>query len=93
MNDLLNFWTIDGAISDWNGDGVPDGIAIRVTGWREAGLPEGLIDFSARLGYETSAMTPDFYQRSQHVLHSIYRLKGNVPLLRQKEFVRQRKRQ
>ncbi|GAK06833.1 M14 family metallopeptidase [Geomicrobium sp. JCM 19038] len=60
MNDLLNFWTIDGAISDCNDDGVPDGIAIRVTGWKEVGLPEGLIDFSARLGYETSAMNPDF---------------------------------
>ncbi|EZH67442.1 hypothetical protein DH09_05805 [Bacillaceae bacterium JMAK1] len=60
MNDLLNFWTIHGALSDWNDDGVPDGIAIRVTGWREAGLPEGLIDFSARLGYETTAMSPDF---------------------------------
>ncbi|MFC7061060.1 M14 family zinc carboxypeptidase [Halobacillus seohaensis] len=59
MNDLKEFWEPGYLIADQNQDGVPDHINVNLQ-LPEEFTPSGLIDFCARLGFETTALTFDF---------------------------------
>ncbi|WP_409289825.1 M14 family metallopeptidase [Peribacillus sp. SCS-37] len=64
MLDLKKIWTCDGFLLDANEDSVPDGIRIEISGIHEACKPEGLIDFYARLGLETTALSFPFIKHN-----------------------------
>lgn len=58
-------WETGSLIHDQNGDGVPDGINVNIE-LTEGCLPAGLIDFCARLGFETSSLSFDFFDSGKH---------------------------
>ncbi|MGM0902939.1 MAG: M14 family metallopeptidase [Bacillota bacterium] len=60
MKNLLEMWTKDGLLRDQNGDGVIDGTNVFIN-LPEHLAPEGLIDFCARLGFETTSLSFDFF--------------------------------
>src|SRR5690625_1593440 len=64
MNDLRMLWEIGGLIEDQNGDSVADRVNVQI-GLHEDILPDGLIDFCARLGFETSSLSFDFLQKNK----------------------------
>lgn len=61
MENLLSIWTAEGLLRDRNGDGVNDGTAVFID-LPDGLAPEGLIDFCARLGFETTALSFDFFE-------------------------------
>lgn len=61
MENLLSIWTKDGLLRDRNGDGVNDGTAVYID-LPDGLAPAGLIDFCARLGFETTALSFDFFE-------------------------------
>lgn len=61
MENLLSIWTAEGLLRDRNGDGVNDGTAVFID-LPDGLVPEGLIDFCARLGFETTALSFDFFE-------------------------------
>lgn len=69
MNDLRNIWEIGGLVEDQNHDGVAD----RVNVWIDAGgiQPDGLIDFCARLGFETTSLSFDFLQKNDRYVNRL----------------------
>ncbi|WML48571.1 hypothetical protein RCG23_25700 [Neobacillus sp. PS3-34] len=64
MFDLKKIWTCDGFLVDDNGDSVPDGVRVKVDGVKENCMPVGLIDFYARLGLETTALSFPFIKNA-----------------------------
>lgn len=60
MKDLRNMWTINGFLKDENKDKVPDGIDVFID--IKGKFPIGLIDFSARLGLETTAANLSLFE-------------------------------
>lgn len=56
---LADLWRIGGGLRDSNGDGRPDGVRVRVQLTEEPTAEEwaGLIEFCARLGLETEALS------------------------------------
>jgi hypothetical protein len=63
MKDLRELWKIGGLVKDGNGDGVPDGLNVNIK-LEENCLPLGLIDFCSRLGFETTALSFNFFNSS-----------------------------
>lgn len=64
MDDLRQMWEIGGLIEDQNNDQVAD----RVNVWVDLGekvFPDGLIDFCARLGFETTSLSFDFLEENE----------------------------
>ena len=61
MKNLLEMWTTNGLLRDQNGDGVIDGTNVFIN-LPEHLAPEGLIDFCARLGFETTSLSFDFFE-------------------------------
>ena len=61
MKDLRNIWEIGGFVADQNGDDVADRVNVCVDLEVDC-LPEGLIDFCARLGFETTSLSFNFLQ-------------------------------
>lgn len=53
---LTQLYTPQGLLTDQDGDGLPDGLAVRFV----VGRTPGAIDVAARLGLETCALTPGF---------------------------------
>ncbi|MYL49322.1 hypothetical protein GLV98_07485 [Halobacillus litoralis] len=64
MNDLRNLWEPGYLVTDRNHDGVPDHINVNLQ-LPEGFTPSGLIDFCARLGFETTALTFEFLNGNQ----------------------------
>ncbi|MBP2075852.1 M14 family metallopeptidase [Oceanobacillus polygoni] len=63
MRDLRDMWEIGGLVQDQNQDRVADQVNI----WFDLNdelHPEGLIDFCARLGFETTSLSFDFLQEN-----------------------------
>lgn len=56
-------WTLEGLLVDKNGDGVIDGLSLFIDLPAEL-MPPGLIDFLARAGLETTALSLDFFERA-----------------------------
>ncbi|MDQ0412360.1 MULTISPECIES: M14 family metallopeptidase [Mesobacillus] len=67
MKNLLEMWTKDGLLQDQNGDGVIDGTNIFIN-LPDFLAPEGLIDFCARLGFETTSLSFDFFEQREGVV-------------------------
>ncbi|WP_422122305.1 M14 family metallopeptidase [Planococcus sp. X10-3] len=63
MKNFEKLWTTDGLLLDKNGDGVIDGVSLHVA-LPEGLRPLGLLDFFARLGLETTAISYDFFGNS-----------------------------
>ncbi|MCS0824612.1 M14 family metallopeptidase [Cytobacillus firmus] len=61
MDNILEIWTKEGLLRDTNDDGVIDGIAVFID-LPDHLAPEGLIDFCARLGYETTSLSLRFFE-------------------------------
>ncbi|MCH6268031.1 M14 family metallopeptidase [Bacillus sp. FJAT-50051] len=68
MNNILAIWTKDGLLRDKNGDGVVDGVSVFID-LPEGLAPEGLIDFSARLGFETTSLSFTFFEPSEEAVN------------------------
>ncbi|MBE1556034.1 M14 family metallopeptidase [Sporosarcina limicola] len=56
-------WSEDGIFVDKNGDGVLDGVSLFID-LPEGLLPIGLIDFCARVGFETTALSFSFFEKN-----------------------------
>lgn len=63
MKNLEKLWTTEGLLLDKNNDEVIDGVSIHVN-LPEHLMPLGLLDFFARLGLETTAISYDFFVNS-----------------------------
>lgn len=61
MFDLKKLWTREMLLADTNDDGVPDQTAVQIYGVSNTCCPEGLVDFTARLGLETSGLSFTFF--------------------------------
>lgn len=61
MDNILAIWTKEGLLRDNNDDGVIDGTAVFID-LPDHLAPEGLIDFCARLGYETTSLSLRFFE-------------------------------
>lgn len=70
MNDLRMLWEIGGLVEDQNGDSVADRVNVQLDLNGDI-LPVGLIDFCARLGFETTSLSFDFIQRNSRYLNQL----------------------
>lgn len=61
MSQISALWSLEGMLVDKNRDGVVDGISLFID-LPEGLLPEGLIDFCARAGFETTALSFTFFE-------------------------------
>lgn len=60
---IQKIWSVDGILVDKNDDGVVDGVSLYVE-LDEDFFPIALIDFFARVGYETTALSFDFFDKT-----------------------------
>jgi hypothetical protein len=60
MKGLQDIWKIGGFLADQNGDGVPDRVNVSIE-LEDDCVPQGLIDFCGRLGFETTALSFGFF--------------------------------
>lgn len=70
MIDLRKLWENGGLIADQNNDQICDQVNVQIK-LNEGVCPKGLIDFCARLGFETTSLSFDFLQengRYEHLL-------------------------
>ncbi|HSU80743.1 MAG TPA: hypothetical protein VLK78_10010, partial [Candidatus Angelobacter sp.] len=65
MQDLREFWSSQTFVVDTNGDGVPDDTRLAIAGVSDFCTPVGLIDFTARLGLETSGLSFLLFNQSE----------------------------
>jgi hypothetical protein len=70
---LTQLFTTNGLFSDADGDGLPDGFAVRFS----VGQTPGAIDVAARLGLETAGWTPGFTSAGAAGLPLIFGPSGN----------------
>src|SRR5690625_731781 len=70
MNDLRNMWEIGGFVEDQNHDGVADQVNLWITFDKHVVVP-GLIDFCARLGFETTSLSFDFFVENSRYAHKL----------------------
>lgn len=63
MSQISALWSLEGMLVDKNRDGVVDGISLFID-LPEGLLPEGLIDFCARAGFETTALSFTFFEEA-----------------------------
>ncbi len=64
MENLLAIWTKEGLLLDKNDDGVIDGLHLSID-LPDGLAPEGLIDFCARLGFETTSLSFNFFEQNR----------------------------
>lgn len=64
MENIFSIWTKEGLLCDKNGDGVIDGTNVCID-LPDHLAPEGLIDFCARLGFETTSLSFRFFESSE----------------------------
>lgn len=62
MEELKKIWSTDGLLVDKNGDGVVDGLSLFIDLPQNL-MPEGLLDFFARMGFETTALSFKFFKK------------------------------
>ncbi|QED46328.1 M14 family metallopeptidase [Cytobacillus dafuensis] len=67
MNSIFSIWTTEGLLCDKNRDGVADGVSAFID-LPEGLAPIGLIDFCARLGFETTALSLDFFEQKENAV-------------------------
>ncbi|HSJ39183.1 MAG TPA: hypothetical protein VK945_13330, partial [Planococcus sp. (in: firmicutes)] len=60
---LEQFWSLQGPFIDKNGDGVIDGVSLFIH-FPGNKMPSGMLDFCARLGLETTALSFDWFEWS-----------------------------
>ncbi|MCG7344156.1 M14 family metallopeptidase [Sporosarcina sp. ACRSL] len=64
MNELIQkIWSTDGVLVDKNEDGVIDGISLHID-FPDDYFPPALFDFFARIGYETTALSFNFFEQA-----------------------------
>lgn len=63
MENLKKLWTTEGILLDKNDDGVIDGVSLYIDLPQQL-MPMGLLDFFARIGLETTALSYDFFTYS-----------------------------
>lgn len=67
-----DFWTMNDLFLDKNGDGIRDGISLFIDLPKKF-MPEGLFDFMARLGFETTALSYNFFEYTNQHIHLSFR--------------------
>lgn len=67
MDNIFAIWTKEGLLRDNNNDGVIDGTAVYID-LPDHLAPEGLIDFCARLGYETTSLSLRFFEPDKNAV-------------------------
>ncbi|MEH7388886.1 M14 family metallopeptidase [Bacillus sp. JJ1474] len=67
MKNILALWSKEGLLRDKNGDGVVDSTSIYIN-LPEHLVPEGLIDFCGRLGFETTSLSFHFFEKSDKAI-------------------------
>ncbi|KSU61020.1 hypothetical protein AS034_15380 [[Bacillus] enclensis] len=72
MRGLQDIWKIGGFLADQNGDGVPDRVNVSME-LKEGCVPQGLIDFCGRLGFETTALSFGFLGHERAQWHVVFR--------------------
>lgn len=70
MRDLRKLWEIGGLIEDTNNDNVPDAVNVSLS-LNEQCLCEGLVDFCARMGFETTSLSFDFLHKNENYEHRL----------------------
>ncbi|MFA1822210.1 M14 family metallopeptidase [Virgibacillus oceani] len=70
MNDLRNMWEIGGFVEDQNHDGVADQVNLWIKFDKHVVVP-GLIDFCARLGFETTSLSFEFFLENSRYTHKL----------------------
>ncbi|MFS0645926.1 M14 family metallopeptidase [Siminovitchia sp. 179-K 8D1 HS] len=70
MHDLRNVWEIGGLIEDQNGDLVADRVNVQIL-LPDGLFPQGLIDFCARLGFETTSLSFDFFRENKRYAYEL----------------------
>lgn len=75
MNNIFSIWTKDGLLRDQNGDGVIDGVSAFID-LPEGLVPAGLIDFCARLGFETTSLSFDFFEPREETVKVTFASSG-----------------
>ncbi|GAB3804366.1 M14 family metallopeptidase [Virgibacillus kimchii] len=76
MNDLRNMWEIGGFVEDQNNDGVADQVNLWINPDKHEVVP-GLIDFCARLGFETTSLSFDFFRQNSRYAHQLAFVQSN----------------
>ncbi|WP_144509623.1 M14 family metallopeptidase [Bacillus sp. FJAT-22090] len=76
LENLQKIWTIDGILLDKNQDNVIDGVSLFVD-LPYGFMPEGLLDFFVRVGYETTALSYNFFEYNGQKVKMIF--KENQP--------------
>lgn len=72
LESLQKIWTLDGIFIDKNNDNVIDGISLFVD--LPLGLmPDGLLDFFARAGFETTALSYNFFEYNGQKVKMIFK--------------------
>ncbi|WP_164217734.1 M14 family metallopeptidase [Virgibacillus sp. YIM 98842] len=70
MNDLRGIWEIGGFVEDQNHDGVADQVNLSIKLDKHQVIP-GLIDFCARLGFETTSLSFDFFRENSRYANKL----------------------
>src|SRR5690625_2959424 len=70
MNDLRDMWEIGGFLEDQNNDGAADQVNLWIKLDKHQVVP-GLIDFCARLGFETTSLSLDFFRENSRYAHQL----------------------
>ncbi|MHA6259742.1 M14 family metallopeptidase [Sporosarcina sp. CAU 1771] len=65
---MEKFWSTNGVFVDKNNDHVIDGVSLYID-LPEGLMPIGLIDFCARIGYETTEFSFDLFEQKQQRVH------------------------
>lgn len=69
MNELIQkIWSTDGVLLDKNNDGIIDGVSLFIN-FEEDYFPPALFDVFARIGYETTALSFNFFDRNNQRFH------------------------
>ena len=71
LKNLQEIWTLNGIFVDKNQDNVIDGVSLFVELPVEF-MPDGLLDFFARVGYETSALSYNFFEYNNQSVKMIF---------------------
>lgn len=72
LENLQKIWTLDGIFVDKNKDSVIDGVSLFVD-LPYGFMPEGLLDFFARVGYETTALSYNFFEYNDQKVKMIFK--------------------
>lgn len=81
MNNILSIWTKEGLLRDKNEDGVIDGVSVFID-LPDGLVPEGLIDFCARLGFETTSLSLNFFLSSEDAVKVSFVCSGSKTVMK-----------